>query len=196
MHFATPVVFEHLTGSFRCFKAFSDVFNTYSSYFQDSRHLPHQATFGIRKESTKVITLQNDLARAMDGDATTEKAEDKISITKEEYDRLKQQAEASSKASSAIGPSPPKKSKSEDAEWAQFMETLAERDIELMDLDPQLRQTLTLNTDLKMKQCQQCCDCQRRFAPSSLQRFPESISVRGMSLGEVDVGMERNEAAG
>ena len=45
----------------------------------------------------------------MDGDATTEKAEDKISITKEEYDRLKQQAEASSKASSAIGPSPPKK---------------------------------------------------------------------------------------
>ena len=144
MHFATPVVFQHLTGSFNFFKAFSDVFNTYTSYFQDSRHLPHQATFDFWKESTKVITLRNDLARAMDGDATTEKAEDKISITKEEYDRLKQ-AEASSKASSAIGPSPPKKSKSEDAEWAQFMETLAERDIELMDLDPQLRQTLKEN---------------------------------------------------
>lgn len=55
---------------------------------------------------------------------------------------------------------------------------------------------ILLNTDLKMKQCQQRCDCQRRFAPSSLQRFPESISVRGMSLGEVDVGMERNEATG
>ena len=94
MHFATHVVFEDLTGSFRCFKAFSDVFNTYTSYFQDSRHLPHEATFGIWKESTKVITLRNDLARAMGGDATTEKAEDKISITKEEYDRLKQQAEA------------------------------------------------------------------------------------------------------
>ena len=34
VHSATPVVFEHLTGSFRCFKAFSDVFNTYTSIFR------------------------------------------------------------------------------------------------------------------------------------------------------------------
>ena len=74
-----------------------------------------------------------------------EPPEEKISITKEEYDRLKQQAEISSKASTAIGPSPPKKSKSEDADWTQFLESLAERDIELMELDPQLRQTLKEN---------------------------------------------------
>ena len=141
--------------------------------------MPLQATFCLLKVSTTTdITLRNLSARAMETDATAEK-EDKISITKEEYDRLKQQAEASSKASSAIGPSPPKKSKSEDTDWAQFMETLAERDIELMDLDPQLRQTLKENPQAR-KDFQQL-----HLKDPNVQHFnPETGAIEDLNMAK------------
>ena len=99
-------------------------------------------------------------------------------MTKEEYDKLKQQAEISSKASSAMGPSPPKKTTSEDADWTQFLESLAEKDIELMELDPQLRQTLKERPQ----------DQQLHLKDPNVQHFsPETGAIENLNMAKKEL---------